>query len=69
MAIAWSGWPCSPAWLPPTSASNDLQTILRELALPLACVRRFDKRVEKGLIFPILLSNTAYLDRIQGEKK
>ena len=28
--------------------SNDLQTILSELALPLACVRRLDKRAEKG---------------------
>ena len=35
--------------------SNDLQTILSEFALPIACVRRLDKRAEKGPNFSCTL--------------
>ena len=47
--------------------SNDLQTMLRELAPPLACVRRLDKRAEKAPPFSytfILLQ--LLVDPVQG---
>ena len=39
----------------PRALSNDLQTIISELPLPLACVRRLDKRAEKGPNFSYTL--------------